>query len=136
MDASLFDSVAQHVGTHGAILQKVGFECTPHLREFATALVHAMRSSTELNVVAYCIGGEKWSVALATVLYHCIKGLVGDSVEPVIPHHICSPTWHRTCRGNCDQCHNGLHTDVVTQAAGVADAVRRLNQIYLEREVA
>ena len=132
MDAGLSATVAQHVGTHGAFLRKVGYECTEHLREFATALVRALRFSTQLNVVAYCIGGEKWSVALATVLYHCIKGLVGVIVDPAFPHHICSSTWHRTCRGNCNLCTNGLHSDVVTQAPGLADAVRRFNAIYLE----
>ena len=141
MDAGLSATVAQHVGTHGAFLRKVGYECTEHLREFATALVRALRSSTQLNVVAYCIGGEKWSVALATVLLHCIKGLVGvDAFDPAFPHHLCSSTWHRTCRGDCNLCTNGLHSDVVRDNPGAAFAVGRFNEIYLgqidQREVA
>ena len=87
---------------------------------------------TQLSVVAYCIGGEKWSVALATVLLHCAKGLGGVIVDPALPHHICSSTWHCACRGNCNLCTNGLHSDVVTQTPGLADAVRRSNEIYLE----
>ena len=140
MDGALKASVAGHVGTHGAFLHRVGRECTDHLRVFATALVSALRSSTQLNVVAYCVGGEKWSVALATVLFHCIERLVGVIVDPAFPHHICSSTWHRACRGNCNLCTNGLHSDVVTQTPGLADAVRRSSEIYLEligyREVA
>ena len=88
---------------------------------------------TQLSVVAYCIGGEKWSVALATVLLHCAKGLVGVIVDPALPHHICSSTWHCACRGNCNLCTNGLHSDVVTQTPGLADAVRRFSEIYIER---
>ncbi len=132
MGAGLSDAVKTHVGTHGAFLNKVGYECAEHLQEFAIALVRAVRNRTPLNVVAYCIGGEKWSVALATVLFHCAKGLVGVIVDPALPHHICSSTWHCACRGNCNLCTNGLHSDVVTQTPGHADAVRRSNEIYLE----
>ncbi len=75
MGTDFSEAVKKHVGTHGAILDKVGYECAEHLQEFAIALVRAVRNRTPLNVVAYCIGGEKWSVALATVLYHCVNGV-------------------------------------------------------------
>ncbi len=56
----------------------------------------------------------------------------GVIVDPALPHHICSSTWHCACRGDCNLCTNGLHSDVVTQTPGLADAVRRSNEIYLE----
>ena len=74
MDTDLAATGKKHVGTHGAFLLKVGSECIEHLEEFATGLVRALRCRTSLRVAAYCIGGEEWSVALATVLFHCIKG--------------------------------------------------------------
>jgi hypothetical protein len=133
MPEDLSKSVARHVGTHGAILKKVGDECTVHLREFAQALREAVRHSTPLNVAAYCIGGEKWSVGLVTVLYHCVKGMgAGVNVEPVFPFHTCSEQWHRTCRGNCNMCTNALHSRMSEENTGIADAVQRFNQIYLE----
>ena len=132
MAEDLSESVARHVGTHGAIMLKVGDECAVHLREFAQALIQAVRHSTPLNVAAYCIGGEMWSVGLVTVLYHCVKGLVGVNVEPVFPLHTCSEAWHRTCRGNCNMCRNALHSRMIEENSGVADAVQRFNEIYLE----
>ncbi len=131
MPEDLSKSVARHVGTHGAILKKVGDECTVHLREFAQALREAVRHSTPLSVAAYCIGGEKWSVALATVLFHCAKGLGGVIVDPALPHHICSSTWHCACRGNCNRGTTGLRSDVVINNLGVAFAVGRVNEIFL-----
>ena len=126
-------AVAGHVGTHGTILKKVGDERTEHLREFAQALREAVRHSTPLNVAAYCIGGEKWSVGLVTVLYHCVKGMgAGVNVEPVFPFHTCSETWNRTCRGNCPLCTNALHSRMSGEIAGIAGAVHRFNKIYLE----
>ena len=104
--------MARHVGTHGAILKKVGDECEVHLREFAQALREAVRRNvTPLNVAAYCIGGEKWSVGLVTVLYHCVKGMgAGVIVEPVFPFHTCSEAWPRPCRGDCNMCTSALHS--------------------------
>ena len=142
MDTGLSGAVVKHVGTHGAFLHKVGYECAEHLQEFAIARVRAVRNRTPLNVVAYCIGGEKWSVALATVLLHCIKGLHGvvDAFDPPFPLHLCSSTWYRTCRGVCIMCNNGLHSTVVCDTPGVAYAVSRFNEIYAaqmgQREVA
>ncbi len=69
-DTEISATVLKHVGTHATLLQKVRYECTVHLEEFAGVLVSALRSRTPLNVVAFCIGGEKRSVALATVLFH------------------------------------------------------------------
>ena len=142
MGAGLSDAVKTHVDTHGDFLSKVGYECAEHLQEFAIALVRAVRNRTPLNVVAYCIGGEKWSVALATVLFHCIRELHGvvDAFVPAFPLHLCSSTWYRTCRGDCNLCTNGLRSDVVRDNPGAAFAVSRFNAMYLgqigQREVA
>ena len=131
MPEGLSKSVARHVGTHGAILDKVGYECAEHLQEFAIALVRAVRNRTPLKVVAYCIGGEKWSVALATVLYHCVKGLKGvNPFDPAFPQHLCSSEWHRTCRGVCNLCQNALHSDVIDLNPGLALAVERFNRSF------
>ncbi len=73
MDTDLAATGKKHVGTHGAFLLKIGNECSRHLDQFAVQLARALRYRQPLNVVAYCIGGEKWSVALATVLYHCVN---------------------------------------------------------------
>ena len=130
MDTELSATLLKHVGTHGALLQKVGYECIAQLEEFADVLVSALRSRTPLNVVAFCIGGEKWSVALATVLFHCAKGLI--DCDPAFPQHLCSCMWHRTCRGNCEFCRNALHSDVVRNNPGVAFAVARCKEILLK----
>ena len=132
MEAGLAGTVVEHVGTHGAFLLKIGYECAVQLDQLAVQLARAYRFRTPLNVVAYCIGGEKWSVALATVLYHCVKGLKGvNQFDPAFPHHMCSSTWHRTCRGICNQCQNALRSDVIDNNEGVAWAVERFNRAFL-----
>ena len=129
MDTGFSNEVLMHVGTHGRLLTMVGYACIPHLKVFAAALVDALLLRTPLNIVAYCIGGEKWSVALATVMFHCVKGLV--DVDPAFPQHMCSSTWHRTCRGNCPLCTNGLRSAVVRNNAGVAFAVSQFSDMVL-----
>ena len=131
MEADLAGTVAEHVGTHGAFLLKIGYECAMQLDQFAVYLGRAYRFRTPLNVVAYCIGGEKWSVALATVLYHCVKELFGaNQFEPAFPQHLCSSEWHRTCRGVCKLFQNALHSDVVELNSGLALAVERFNRSF------
>jgi hypothetical protein len=131
MEAGLAGTVVEHVGTHGAFLLKIGYECAVQLDQFAVQLARAYRFRQPLNVVAYCIGGEKWSVALATVLYHCVKGLKGvNPFDPAFPQHLCSSEWHRTCRGVCNECQNALHSDVIELNPGLALAVERFNRSF------
>jgi hypothetical protein len=131
MEARLAGTVKAHVGTHGAFLLKIGNECSRHLDQFAVQLARALLYRQPLNVVAYCIGGEKWSVALATVLYHCVKGLKGvNPFDPAFPQHLCSSEWHRTCRGVCNLCQNALHSDVIELNPGLALAVERFNRSF------
>ncbi len=131
MEAGLAGTVVEHVGTHGAFLLKIGYECAVQLDQLAVQLARAYRFRTPLNVVAYCIGGEKWSVALATVLYHCVKELIGaNQFEPAFPQHLCSSEWHRTCRGVCNQCRNALGSDVVDNNEGLVWAVEHFNRAF------
>ncbi len=104
MEAGLAGTVVAHVGTHGAFLLKIGYECALQLDQFAVQLARAYRSRQPANVVAYCIGGEKWSVALATVLYHRVKGLRGvNPFDAAFPHHLCSSERRGACRGVCNE---------------------------------
>ena len=107
-DQELAGLVKQHIGTHGAMLDMVGRECHDHLESLAIVIADALRfqDPAPLTIVTFCRGGEKRSVALATVMYHCVKAVVG--VAPEHPEHMCSQGWHRTCRGNCHMCRNAL----------------------------
>lgn len=111
-------AVRGHVGTHPAILEQVASSCGASLRQLADA-VHGSRQT--MNVVVYCRAGQKRSVALATIMYHCLAGVTG--LAPAYPEHLCEGRWFHTCRGVCENCTGALATDIPQRIESVGRAV-------------
>jgi hypothetical protein len=74
-----------------------------------------------LNVVVYCRAGQKRSVALATIMYHCLAGVTG--VAPSYPEHLSEGRWFHTCKGVCEYCRGALATDIPQRIESVGQAV-------------
>jgi len=116
----------EFIATHAMLPQ--------HLQMVCDVLAHAVACRSKhpiVNLPVYCRRGEKRSVGLATLLYHCIGQLHHVGVAVDMPRHLSSYFWYHACRGMCEQCRDGL-ADTRASEKSVRDTQELFCQMWDE----
>uniref|UniRef100_A0A7S4SS05 RapZ C-terminal domain-containing protein n=1 Tax=Alexandrium monilatum TaxID=311494 RepID=A0A7S4SS05_9DINO len=95
-------NLSGHIGQHPDILSRISaMAAFPRWVEDVKAHVaHRLGGSAEASVAFYCKSGKHRSVACAWFLQHFCKHEGWDCEV----RHLCQSSWHRTCRGMCEEC--------------------------------
>ena len=95
----------KHIGTHPVIMHEMSNH--PRFRgelgNVRDALVSYLRAgdAEPFTIAVFCRSGKHRSVAMATLVYHCLHW--GMGMELVSFDHL-TDYWRGTCRGTCEEC--------------------------------